>query len=281
MDLDPKYAKVRWWREALGARSAVLRARLTFRSPYVYEDKVLEGERFRFYIADAAAESWYGKRSDRNCLEMRFVRDELLTPGSTVLECGAHHGHDTIVLSRWVGPTGRVFAFEPLAENADVIRKNLELNGITNAEVITAAVGASTGSVAMASNGNSHVVGDGAGGVALTSIDAFCAERGVVPDLIKIDVEGFEWEVLKGARETIARHHPMLQIEVHGDQLFRYGTSANELWSLVDAAECDVWLQPDDLSYPEPSHAGVALAGRQHVYLRWKQRHAARAALDS
>jgi hypothetical protein len=93
----------------------------------------------------------------------------------------------------------------------------------------------------------------------------------VVPDIIKIDVEGFEWEVLKGARPTLREHRPVLQIEVHGDQLFRYGSTANELWSLVDAGDCDVWLQTDDLSYPVPSHAGVPLAGRVHVYLRRKQ----------
>lgn len=274
MAIDPRYTKLRWWREALGGRWRTQRARLGFRGPYVF-DKVHEGEPMRFFIADPAAEAWYGRRSDPHDLEMRFVRREMLRPGSVVFECGAHHGHDTVLLARWVGESGKVVAFEPIAANVEVIAKNLGLNGVTNATVVRAAVGATSGEVAMAADGNSHVLDAEASGeaaVPLVSIDDYCAKHDVVPDLIKVDVEGFEWEVLKGARRTLAEHRPMLQLEVHGDQLFRYGTEAAALWSLVDAQDCDVWVQRDDRRDPEPAAPGVALAGRVHVYLRPRER---------
>ncbi len=274
--LDPKYLRLRWWREAIGSRVATLRARRSFTEPYVY-DKVVEGESFQFFIGDPTAEAWYGRRTDEHDLEMRFVRDEMLRGGDVVIEVGAHHGNDTVLLSRWVGPTGRVFAFEPLADNVEAIKRNLGLNGIENVEVIRAALGANEGTVAMAADSNSHVVidsrdaprsGRGDTGVSLVSIDSFCATHGLVPDLIKIDVEGFEFEVLKGAQRTLRDHRPALQIEVHGDQLHRYGTHASALWDLVDAEGYELWLQRNDLVAPEPCLAGAELAGRVHVFFK-------------
>ena len=73
---------------------------------------------------------------------MRFIRGNLVKPGSVVLECGAHHGAHTILLSKWVGDQGKVIAVEPMPENAAIIRRNIELNGLTNVTVVEKMVGA-------------------------------------------------------------------------------------------------------------------------------------------
>jgi hypothetical protein len=90
-----------------------------------------------------------------------------------------------------------------------------------------------------------------------TTIDAFCRERGVVPDVIKIDVEGFETAVLRSAEHAL--HRPVAVIcEVHPAQLAVAGSSIEELESLVAAAGLE--LTPFD----EPNIMGIfhALARR-------------------
>ena len=49
----------------------------------------------------------------------------------------------------------------------------------------------------------------------MTTIDDFCRESGIVPDWILIDVEGYEYEVLLGAAETLRRHRPRVLVELH------------------------------------------------------------------
>jgi hypothetical protein len=69
-----------------------------------------------------------------------------------------------------------------------------------------------------------------------TSIDAYSAASGVSPSLLKIDVEGFEFDVLDGARETLRNHHPRLWLEVHPAFLSEQGRDWRELVELIKLA---------------------------------------------
>src|SRR5271154_7457581 len=70
----------------------------------------------------------------------RFVR-----PGMTILDIGAHHGFYTLLLSKCVGPTGRVLAFEPSPRERHALRLNLRLNRAHNVLVHSAALGEAPG----------------------------------------------------------------------------------------------------------------------------------------
>jgi FkbM family methyltransferase len=148
--------------------------------------------------------------------------------GDVVVEAGANVGAYTTLFGKWVGPSGRVFAFEPDPVACDGLRRHVALNGLGDiVTVVPAAV--SDGRAPrlrfrlFASSGISRVagVGEEPGGsvqeVDATSIDRFCAERRVLPSVMKIDVEGAELGVLQGARETIARAGPNLHtfVEMH------------------------------------------------------------------
>src|SRR5579864_59054 len=63
----------------------------------------------------------------------------LVRPGSVVFDIGAHIGYWTLVLSRFCGPSGTVFAFEPLPENLVRLHHNLQLNNVENVQVVSAA----------------------------------------------------------------------------------------------------------------------------------------------
>ena len=263
-----RYGSFNWWREVLGSRVRACRKAIGFR-PYVFE-KSIENETIRFYVATPTGDSWYGRDSDTNDLEMRYVRNNLLSCGMVVLECGGHHGCDTILLARWVGPSGRVVTFEPIAENAAVIHSNLALNGVTNVVVEECAVGSARGEVVMSSQSNASVRMRGGSGprVPIIALDEYCLEHNIIPDFLKIDVEGYELSVLAGAGRLLREHVPALQIELHCDVLPKYGELPENVWHYIDRSAYDVRIQLNDLAEPVSYQPTEPMRGRVHLFLR-------------
>ncbi len=151
-----------------------------------------------------------------SCLE------QLLRPGETVWDVGAHRGFTVLVESRVVGPAGRVFAFEPNPDSRDLLKLHLKWNGVTNAQVFPFAMGAHDGEMSFgwardpntttlpalekrASTLACHLGGDGFT-VPVRHVDGLIAS-GIAPSptLLKIDVEGAELDVLEGASALLAR----------------------------------------------------------------------------
>lgn len=67
--------------------------------------------------------------------------------------------------------------------------------------------------------------------VLVTSIDHFVTQHAVVPDLIKIDVDGYEGKVLQGGMRTFAAHRPAIMLELHKDELIRFGETRRDVVS--------------------------------------------------
>ncbi len=141
-----------------------------------------------------------------------------LRPGMTVVDVGANVGWYTLLAARAVGPRGRVYAFEPDPQIAELLRDNVELNGYGDrVQVEEAALGATAGSAtfyaAAKHRGNGSLVpglnqlGDASAeitpfDVAVRRLDDYgAADVG----LLKVDAEGGEANVFRGARETLAR----------------------------------------------------------------------------
>lgn len=149
---------------------------------------------------------------------------DVVKSGAFALDIGAHIGFYTLVLSKTVGPHGRVLAFEPLPCNYSIFCDNIRLNNCTQVEAINKALldrtcnleadirinEAQPGSVAfLASDKAEHPI------ASAVALDEFLAGSRVPVDFMKVDVEGAESLVLKGASETIESYHPALLIEVH------------------------------------------------------------------
>ena len=147
---------------------------------------------------------------------------EAVRPGAVVLDVGANVGAYTLLFAQWAGPSGGVFAFEPSPPAACSLRRHLELNVVDNVDVVEAAVCDRQGAAALYEDGYSgsrsligtteHRRGTT---VRTTTIDTFCTERSITPDVVKIDVEGAELEVLRGARQTLAAHRSIVFVEFH------------------------------------------------------------------
>lgn len=227
--------------------------------------KSIEGVDFDFLIGDADGQDWYDYgATDPVWMELAFWRDRLISSGDVIFECGAHHGATTIVLANYVGPSGRVISFEPLPLNCDLLRKNLELNGIKNVQVIHAAVGEIAGTVWIKEQSNSSVTSANKGRqVQAVNLDSYCSLN---PTALKIDVEGFEVKVLRGATEVLKRR-PKFAIEIHPKAIVRYGDSLDELLSRVNLPEYVYWLQDDDNESPrECNLTEVPSDARCHLF---------------
>lgn len=152
-----------------------------------------------------------------------------LTLGGVFYDLGANVGFFTLIGARLVGPRGRVAAFEPLPENVAQLRRNVDLNSFDHVTVVAAAVSTESGSTRFgsASGGassrrhNSRILGPAGRSpnsvdVSLVTIDGWREETGAPPPTVmKIDVEGAEIDVLRGAERTIREHRPVILVEVH------------------------------------------------------------------
>jgi FkbM family methyltransferase len=154
---------------------------------------------------------------------------ELVAPGDTFYDVGAHVGYYAVVMSRHVGPKGRVVAFEPLPVNLRFLRRHLRLNRCENAHLVEAAVGEHAGRATFAAakgSGRGALGGSGGTSVRVTRIDDVWADGGTEPPtLIKMDIEGGELSALRGAGRTLHEHRPVVMLAVHGEDLRRECTS--------------------------------------------------------
>jgi FkbM family methyltransferase len=226
--------------------------------------KNIEGVSFDFWIGDADARQWYDADGlDPEWPEMRFIRDHMLQDGDIVLECGAHQGLTTILFSNWVGPNGKVVAFEPDPVNYGILQRNIEVNKIVNVRTEWKAVGAVNGKVNISRVSNSTVVPSNRGvAVEMTNLDQYAYLH---PTFLKIDVEGFEVDVLRGSQKLL-EGKPKLAIEIHPQAIARYGASVADLFGAIDVGSYDSWAQWDDRTAPVRYDPEVPISARVHLF---------------
>ncbi|HEX8361339.1 MAG TPA: FkbM family methyltransferase [Longimicrobium sp.] len=143
-------------------------------------------------------------------------------PGDTVLDVGAHVGYYTVLSAVLAGQRGAVWAFEPNPTNARFLRRHAEINGLRQVTVTEAAVSDANGTARFGfgrGSGTGHLAAEGDVEVRTVRLDDFCAEHGIAPAAIKIDVEGAEGAVLNGAREVLAKHRPIIFLSTHGAEV--------------------------------------------------------------
>ena len=226
------------------------RARRRHFSPYNVQ-KNLGGISFEFWIGDPVGEEWY---VPLNTLlpEHEFLRDHMLEANDVVLECGAHHGFTTILIANWVGQRGQVIALEASPGSAKILQDNITRNHLGNVIVKNQAASEQTGEIEIFDGSNSAVVPGhqrwGTIRVPAVCLDEYAAYK---PTFVKLDVEGFEIQVLKGASQILATR-PKFEIEVHTDMIRNYGSNADELLYFFDPAHYHLWLQTNAESAPQP-----------------------------
>lgn len=139
------------------------------------------------------------------------ILEKFLDKDSVFLDVGANIGTITVPMAKI---SKEVLAFEPVAENLALLEENLKLNNVSNVTVFPIALGSEHGSVQLeaqdAADAGTYSI-RGEGDIPLVPLDSIPCS----PTLIKMDVEGYEIDVLKGARETIKKHRPVIFFEIN------------------------------------------------------------------
>jgi FkbM family methyltransferase len=149
---------------------------------------------------------------------------ELVRPGMVCWDVGANVGFYTLLFAKLSGPEGRVFAFEPFRRNVDLLRRHVAMNKYQNVRISPCALGDFDGEAGFdpgpgASMG--HLAAAGPVKVSCSRADTLLAASEVrTPDVIKIDVEGAEADVLRGARQAMERR-PVIFLATHGETAHR------------------------------------------------------------
>jgi FkbM family methyltransferase len=182
---------------------------------------------------------WYHGRM-REAASLELCR-QLIRPGDTVYDVGGHIGYLSLYFAKLAGPTGRVHVFEPGENNLPYIARNVEAHpGIS---LVRKAVGAAEGyatiyleNLAGQNNSlvpefeglrrNAAIADPGAVNVVrravpVTTLDVHATQSGTRPAFLKIDVEGFELEVLQGMESLLVRR-PIILVEVQRNQMAVY-----------------------------------------------------------
>jgi FkbM family methyltransferase len=206
---------------------------------------------------------WYhGKKREYKSMNLF---SKIIKPGGLVIEVGGHIGYVSIFFSSLVGAAGRVIVFEPGSNNLPYIKKNIRNSGHhANIELMECAAGAAEAVATLyeeSLTGQNNSLLPGFNGlkaneeeafvgvdvvahdVPVTTLDAivFGSEQDMrnkdcspktpisdVVDFIKIDVEGFEWNVLKGAVRLIKEHQPVIMVEIQSDHEYIFDFLNNQ-----------------------------------------------------
>lgn len=170
---------------------------------------------------------------------------ELVQPGSVVFDVGASLGRYTMLAAARVGPTGRVYAFEPTPEVARLITASVALNGFTNTQVEAVAVAGTAGTRQLHQFGpvsdmnsivaaQTEVCGEDLWTtveVPVITLDDYCRDHSIERvDLLKLDVEGSELACLQGGRELFGGDQaPLLILEFFPSAMRQAGYGDREL----------------------------------------------------
>jgi FkbM family methyltransferase len=170
----------------------------------------------------------------------KFIKN-FLRPGMVFFDCGSHIGIFSMLASIVVGNTGKVYAFEPTPETYQRLVENTSINGLNNIKAFLFALGekASKSSIyrleasneGMNSLAKEGEKGEKIGVCSIYSLDQIMTEKNLpIPDLVKIDVEGSELNLFKGAKQLItSKNPPTMIVELSRVTMNRFGYEPEDL----------------------------------------------------
>ncbi len=186
---------------------------------------------------------------ERECMQVvsRFLRE-----GDMALDIGANIGLYSLLMGKRVSPHGRVYAFEPASKSFEALINHLSLNSLSQIIQGHLALVGSKAEIQRffedGTNGTNRIGGswfDGPETVQVDRptiiIDEFLEQRGGISRLIKIDVEGYEFQVLQGARKTLQTSRCRVLCEMHPNLWAELGHDWDDLRAFLDEIDYNLY----------------------------------------
>ncbi|HKY33556.1 MAG TPA: FkbM family methyltransferase [Candidatus Polarisedimenticolia bacterium] len=206
------------------------------------------GSRLKVFLADPLSQGWYD--GDWPALpEIASLQQSRLRSGARVFDVGAHQGVVAAMLAGVVGPAGQVVAVEASLHNCRAAARNRELNGLSQIEVVQAAVADRPGTLYF-NQGLNGQLDDGSGARGRLAVEAITldqlAERFGPPDVVFLDIEGAECLALSGAPLVLASGADFF-VEVHvGCGLEKLSGSVAQLLSYFPSHRFDLMVRAEE-----------------------------------
>ena len=181
--------------------------------------------------------------------------------GETVLDVGAYCGLSVIAFARAVGPTGKIYAFEPDPANFAALTKNIDEAKLANVVLKNAALSSTEGTLLFSSEGNmgSAIVGEARLRGAAIEIRSerlkSLYESGEIAriDVVKADIEGAEYALLEDSVDVIRKTRARWAIELLADPVSKVGVDVDRVRSIFDHVGYVSYLQPASESAAAPT----------------------------
>ena len=201
--------------------------------PFVHQLQFSD-TKYSFWITDAHTKSWWYKELQEETAEMEFIKN-FCSDEDIVFDVGAHHGYQTIYMAKHVN-LGRVHSFEANPICALTLDANVGLNKLTNVSTNLLAIGATSKTIEIKGQSiNSESLDSW--DVPMISLDSYCTQRAIrTVHMLKIDVEGYEGEVLKGASQLL-NSKPHINLELHLDDIGKFGWTSENILNLLPTSD--------------------------------------------
>lgn len=164
------------------------------------------------------------------------LRKSVIKPGDMILDIGANIGNHTVFFGK-ICKARKIDSFEPVESTYKILKRNIELNGLEKTVTLhNVALGSSNGNAKIKyfnanEIGSTQVEKSDDGNMKLKRLDDYAFNR---IDFIKIDVEKYEVELLKGAEKTLSSHSPQIFIEIFKDNFTKANKLLNEYGYYID-----------------------------------------------
>jgi len=191
--------------------------------------------------------------------------NKLCKEGMTVIDIGANIGCHTLLFAKLVGPRGKVIAFEPMSWAFSKLIRNIELNNFDNIILEKTALSNENNknqevnfSCSWPISGivdfkrylahQAHIMKDV---VDFITLDDYVSKKGISKiDLIKLDVDGYEFKVIRGALETLKLYNPIIIMELAVYTLKEMGDKVTDLVSLLSDLGYKFYSEKDMKRFP-------------------------------
>jgi FkbM family methyltransferase len=173
---------------------------------------------FKMYVR---LDDWaVGARIAVNRVYEKHVTQEMLRwlkPGVVLVDIGANIGYYSLLAATHLGETGKIIAFEPSKESCNLLKMSVKRNGFKNVAIYAKAIADIDGMVGFHMDDSNGIINKELSGASAYQVEAVKLEHILRAeshiDLIKMDVEGAEGLVLRGAENLMRTHHPIVFTE--------------------------------------------------------------------